>query len=269
MVNAPRLRDRPVCMPDTDFTALTEQWGMPMPAVQVAMARARYDLGRSVTSGRAVLEIGCGTGFGLDYLADTARFVVGGDLSTANLAQVRAHVPLAMVTCLDAHHLPFRAGAFDAVVVFEAIYYFADATAVLDECRRLLAPDGVLVLSMPNPAHRGFHASPHSVRYFTASQLFDALGDGAWTTELWCGFPDEQSGWRSRALARVTGLANRLGLIPRDLRGRARLKRLVYGPLPPFAGLRHTSGPSQQLVPVTRTAPTEGFRMLYATARRA
>jgi SAM-dependent methyltransferase len=56
--------------------------------------------------------------------------------------------------------LPFEAASFDIVVSFETIEHIEEQAAFLDEIRRVLRPDGVLILSCPNKAEysdkRGF-----------------------------------------------------------------------------------------------------------------
>jgi SAM-dependent methyltransferase len=56
--------------------------------------------------------------------------------------------------------LPFSAAEFDRVVSFETIEHIAEQAEFLDEIKRVLKPDGVLILSCPNKAEysdkRGF-----------------------------------------------------------------------------------------------------------------
>ena len=50
----------------------------------------------------------------------------------------------------DAQRLPFRAGAFDVVIVGELVEHVADPAALLAEASRLLAPGGLLIVTTPN-----------------------------------------------------------------------------------------------------------------------
>src|SRR5689334_4086756 len=111
---------------DADFEALTEGWGMPMPPEQAAMARTRYEFAARHAGRGPLLELACGTGFGVDFLLEDGRRVVGGDIASGNLEQAHARVPGGDFVRLDAHRLPFAAGRFSAVVIFEALYYFED-----------------------------------------------------------------------------------------------------------------------------------------------
>jgi len=56
----------------------------------------------------------------------------------------------------DARHLPFRAAGFEVVVnLFSSFGYFGDAgdRRMLDEIARVIAPDGLVVMDLANPAH--------------------------------------------------------------------------------------------------------------------
>lgn len=67
-----------------DFSAVTEQPGSGATGEQLARMYQRYRTVADRSSGKRVLEVGCGAGQGLGYVARQARSVVGGDY-TANL----------------------------------------------------------------------------------------------------------------------------------------------------------------------------------------
>jgi len=106
-----------------------------------------------VQPGRRLLEVGCGTG---DLLAGVAALgwqVTGVDFDPQAVAVARSRG-------LDVREgdLPgqaFADGAFAAVTMFHVIEHVPDPRALLVECRRVLAPDGALVVATPNPAGRG------------------------------------------------------------------------------------------------------------------
>jgi ubiquinone/menaquinone biosynthesis C-methylase UbiE len=96
-----------------------------------------------------VLEIGAGTGWNLPhYRAATRVVAVEPDASMAKrlpekLAQ--ASVPVEVVTA-QAESLPFPDASFDAVVSTFVLCSVDDPSRVLAELRRVLRPDGRLVL---------------------------------------------------------------------------------------------------------------------------
>ena len=111
-------------------------------------------LGRRLRAGERVLDAGCGTG----YLAAGLRrarpdvLVVGSDLSAGMLGNARDAGAGPLVQA-DATRLPFGDGAFDVVAARGVLHHLPDVAAALREWRRVLAPDGaVVLLSEPTPA---------------------------------------------------------------------------------------------------------------------
>ncbi|SCL29053.1 Ubiquinone/menaquinone biosynthesis C-methylase UbiE [Micromonospora rhizosphaerae] len=106
-----------------------------------------------VTRPLPVLELGCGPCSMLDP-ADLPGPLVVADLAEAALADARrASGSAALPVCLDATRaLPFRDGSFAGLLTGELIEHVYDPTALLRECHRVLAPEGLLVLTTPNLA---------------------------------------------------------------------------------------------------------------------
>ena len=103
-----------------------------------------------------LLDIGCGTGRLAARLArqHPAASVVGCDFSAGMLehAAERLHEPPRVgLVRGDATRLPFADGAFDAAVSTEAFHWFPDQDAALAELRRVLRPDGRLLLALVSP----------------------------------------------------------------------------------------------------------------------
>jgi len=115
----------------------------------------RYAFARRYATGRRVLDVACGEGYGSAILAAEAASVTGVDIDAATLAHAReayaSHANLAFVEG-SAAKLPLADASFDLVVSFETIEHLdaADQPAMLAEIARVLAPDGALVLSAPN-----------------------------------------------------------------------------------------------------------------------
>ena len=100
------------------------------------------------THGRRVLDIGCGTGFWLPRLAETAIQVTGvePDPLLRDLAEERvgAHTAIDVVAG-SAEHLPFPDGSFDVVHARFAYFFGPGSERGLAEVRRVLAPRGRFV----------------------------------------------------------------------------------------------------------------------------
>ena len=94
---------------------------------------ARYAFARRYASEKAVLDAGCGTGYGSAELANDAHRVTGIDFSPDAVALCLQPTIACSKTCtsrrVPANNLPFRSGIFDLVVAFEVIEHLADYRA--------------------------------------------------------------------------------------------------------------------------------------------
>jgi ubiquinone/menaquinone biosynthesis C-methylase UbiE len=233
------------------------------------MAVSRYELVRRLAEGRRVLEVACGSGQGLGYVARSAARIVGGDITLSLVARARTHyqgrVP---VLQFDAHALPFAEAAFDLIEIHEALYYMARLDQVFAECKRVLAPGGLLVVSSINPAWPDFNPSPHAVRFLEAPELEAALLRWFPSVSIRFGFAVRPGGVTQRGLSVLKRLAVRLGIIPKSMRGKTVLKRIFLGRLVPVpAELTSEYARIDEAV----TAPfgdADTFRVMYAVARR-
>mgnify|MGYP001474839898 CR=1 FL=1 len=116
----------------------------------------RYAFARRFVAGRRVLDVACGEGYGSALLAAGAAEVVGVDIAEEAVAHARA--TYAAMTNLryeagSAAALPLADASVEAVVSFETIEHLAreDQPRMVAEIARVLAPDGILVISAPNP----------------------------------------------------------------------------------------------------------------------
>jgi len=121
-------------------------------------------LARRGLSGR-VLDLGCGFGRHLAALRELGLAAFGLDRSAALLARVEAPLRERVVRG-DFRALPFAPRSFQAVLMlFSSFGYFGDGenAAVLGGIARLLAPGGVAVLDLMNPARIRATLVPRSV----------------------------------------------------------------------------------------------------------
>jgi len=90
-----------------------------------------------------VLEIGVGRGRATPWLRSSWTYVgVEVNRSLLMLAKADGVEPIALGTGTV---LPFRTDAFGAVVAYDVLMHIWDRGGFLDECRRVLLPDGILV----------------------------------------------------------------------------------------------------------------------------
>lgn len=115
----------------------------------------RYAFASQFTAGLKVLDAACGEGYGAYLLAGSAAEVVGVDLSEEAVAHAitrysgaeNLHFEVADVTQLD-----FSENTFDLIVSFETLEHLEAQEQMLDEFRRVLKPNGKLLISTPDKA---------------------------------------------------------------------------------------------------------------------
>ena len=88
-----------------------------------------------------VLDVGSGDGSLLDALAAQGREVVGLERD----ARGRDDVVVSALTTFEA-----RRGEWAAIVMWHSLEHLRDAPAAVDHAAELLAPDGVLMIAVPN-----------------------------------------------------------------------------------------------------------------------
>lgn len=246
----------------TNFRAITEAGDTRADADQLAMARLRHSLVEVLARDRDLLDVACGTGYALPLIARTARSVTACDRDAANVRAASARSPSAKIFEHDAEHLPLPPQSYDVVSCLEAIYYFRDWRAFLGEAHRLLRDSGTLVISWPDPGRPDFDRSPGSTYYPSAEDMTETARAG-FDGVVYGGFAlvDLVTG-RRPWLDVVRRMAVHLHLIPRSLRWRMMLKRLVYRRMRPLAQLTLHPDPFAELVELGPGTST-GVAMLY------
>lgn len=251
-----------------DYSSVTEVTGVPISSEALAMMWTRYAVAGDHAVGRDVLEVGCGSGQGLGYLASRARLLVGGDYTERLLHDARRHYgDRVHLVCLDGQMLPFCDAQFDVVIFYEAVYYLAEPEAFVRECRRVLRRGGKALICSANCQWVGFNPSPYSRRYYTAGELQALLEQHGFDVQMFGAFPEQVHSVLGHSVRALRRLAVRLHLIPKTMRGKVLLKRLFYGPLV-------TLGPELQpgmveraaLVPLCTGQSAADFKVIYAIA---
>jgi len=92
-----------------------------------------------------VLEVGCGTGHFSRYLASRSLRIVGLDRSPAMLMALRNGEPRIVGVQADAHRLPFRDRAVDAVLFVTSLEFLEDPGRALVEAVRV-SRQGLMLL---------------------------------------------------------------------------------------------------------------------------
>jgi len=163
------------------------------PDVQVVYEHLhRYLWASRIVSGRRVLDLGSGEGYGSAILAETAAHVIGVDVDAGAVEHSQlnyvgdGNLEFRLASATDLSQ--FADGSFDVVVAFEVIEHVGDHDQVFAELGRVLAGDGVLVLSTPERrlySELPGYANPFHVREFTLDELSALLAREFANTAVW------------------------------------------------------------------------------------
>ncbi|MDN3567120.1 methyltransferase domain-containing protein [Paeniroseomonas aquatica] len=112
----------------------------------------RYFLARQASRGLDVLDIACGEGYGSALLAQVARSVVGVDVSDEAVGFARQSYRRDNLRFLtgDGRAIPLGDASVDVVASFETLEHLYEQEQFLAECRRVLRPGGLLLISTPD-----------------------------------------------------------------------------------------------------------------------
>lgn len=254
---------------DRDYSDVTEIVGEPISLEQRYRLHHRYTWAAQYCRGVDAVECGCGTGPGLGLLASVANSFEAGDISPPMVDKARRHYgERCRISVFDAQSLPFADRSKDVVLLFEALYYLADTTAFVRECRRVLRPGGRVLIATANKDLWDFHPSPHAYAYYGVRELGELFAQYGFDCEFF-GFQDVRAeSMRGKALRPIKRLAVQLDLIPKTMAGKRWLKRIVFGgevPMPAELSSDLHGHVLPAAIPGSR--PDTHHRIIYCAAR--
>lgn len=256
-----------------NYTTITEIPNGKASREQLTSLYTRYRFASEYCGGGDVLEVACGAGLGIGYLARYARKVTGGDIDENNLRF--AHNTYTgkrniKIRSLDAHDLPFANESFDTVLLFEAIYYLAYPERFMSEAFRVLRKGGSLLICTANKDWTGFNPSTYSFTYFSAPELYSLINrNGFDNITLYGASPVIREKSRDKIVSSIRKTAVALHLIPETMKGKEFLKRIFMGRLVPLPreiddGMAAYSPP----VPVPSHINVRDYKVIYALATK-
>lgn len=160
-----------------------------------------------------MLDVGCGRGFTLHFLAEAGYRPVGIELSPLAASHARDVLGLDVRTG-DFLSQSFGAGEFEAVIFWHSLEHVSDPMKALEHAWEILKPGGLLVVAVPNVSsiqavttgREWFHLDvPRHYVHFSARGLHDALLRNGFRVLSVAHFNLEQNpyGWIQSLLNRV------------------------------------------------------------------
>ena len=129
----------------------------------------RYKAAADIVKGKVILDIASGSGYGTALLSKSAAKVYGVDVSADAVAYAQAHYGASNISYSqgDGQKIPLEDATVDIVVSFETIEHIKDYKQFIEEVKRVLKPDGLLLLSTPNDKEfaEGNHFHLHEFKY--------------------------------------------------------------------------------------------------------
>ncbi len=146
-----------------------------------------------------VLDVGCGAGPGVRYLAARGNGAVFGvDLMHYPLVQAQQRAAVAGLVQADVEYsLPFASESFDLLLLSELVEHLPNARPLLYESCRVLRHGGRIIVTTPNmwdmrrflePLTRrtwSGHADPTHVNLYTPTRLVDDLVSAGFDDVRW------------------------------------------------------------------------------------
>ena len=252
-----------------DYSQVTELVGARGSRAQFARMCQRYQFAAGFCAGKEVLEVACGAGQGLGFLARRAKRVVGMDVDEGILAMARGHYGKRIeIRKGNAEALPFADQSFDVVLLLEAIYYLKQPNCFISEAKRVLRPGGILFVCGPNKDLPDFNPSPFSNCYYGPPEFSSLFESHGFSAQYFGGDPIGPQSLRSWAFQTIKRAAVKLELVPKTMRGKEPLKRFFFGPLVELPDEVPEEGPPQAApLAIPSHLPDRRHRVLYAVAQ--
>ena len=127
-----------------------------LPEIETPLMIARhfsaYQFAKDYCKDKIVLDIGCGEGYGSDYLSGFAKSVTAIDYDAAAIEYAKGKYRKGNLAFrrLDVKGLSSLSDKFDAICCFQVIEHIADTESFLKDIGHLLNDSGIFIISTCN-----------------------------------------------------------------------------------------------------------------------
>jgi len=123
--------------------------------------------------GDNVLELGCGSGYGMQMLAPSCSWYIGLDKYIPNNRRASLRTAFFKARLPDLHNI--GDSTFDTVICFQVIEHVKEDRRLLEEAYRVLKPGGRLLLTTPNRL-MSLTRNPFHIREYTPDSIYRLIG---------------------------------------------------------------------------------------------
>jgi ubiquinone/menaquinone biosynthesis C-methylase UbiE len=115
--------------------------------------QAIYDWANNELGNGTIMDIGSELGFGLHHLTSSNRHVIGLDIQLDELIFSKTskhfHNKNYCHICADGMVIPFSDNSCNGLCMINVLHLVHDLVKVLEECWRILSPQGLLIATIP------------------------------------------------------------------------------------------------------------------------
>ncbi len=141
----------------------------------------RYALSRKLVQGKCVLDLASGEGYGAAILANVAQSVIGVDIDPETVEYAQKNYSFSqnikfLIGSCDSVPLPDN--SVDVVTSFETLEHHGQHEAMMLEIKRVLKPDGILIISTPdrlNYSDKPNYSNPYHVKELYSHEFEELL----------------------------------------------------------------------------------------------
>jgi ubiquinone/menaquinone biosynthesis C-methylase UbiE len=142
----------------------------------------RYALALPHCTGKIVLDIACGDGYGSNLLACNAICVTGVDIAEDVIIEAREKYTRKNLSFKQGSTsaIPLPENSVDVVVSFETIEHHAEHEQMMKEIKRVLRPTGILIISSPdkkNYSEETNYQNPYHIKELYFEEFRDLINN--------------------------------------------------------------------------------------------
>jgi ubiquinone/menaquinone biosynthesis C-methylase UbiE len=117
---------------------------------------AAYNFAKNFVTNKKVLEIGCGEGYGTNFLSNYCTNIIGTDIDKKIIKHASLKYKNLIFKQINENELDFKDNSFDIIICFQVIEHINpnQLDAFLLEIRRILKNQGIFICATPNKRFR-------------------------------------------------------------------------------------------------------------------